>query len=118
MTQDLDPFDVRLGSAIRARREALKITQSVLAANIGVTFQQVQKYERGTNRVAAARLMQISALLDIPASELLGEHEAGDKPGARTLLQWFNQIENAEQRDALLAMAKALRTEKLDAAAS
>jgi transcriptional regulator with XRE-family HTH domain len=109
MTQ-FDPVDIRLGAAIRARREELQITQAVLASHIGVTFQQVQKYERGVNRIAAARLVRIGEVLDMAASELLGESGGVDKPGARSLVQWFNQIENDEQRQALLALAKAMKT--------
>ncbi|QYC11483.1 helix-turn-helix domain-containing protein [Brevundimonas nasdae] len=109
MSEDPDPVDVQLGGAIRMRREALNLSQAALGGQIGVTFQQVQKYERGVNRVSASRLLQIAAVLEIPASELLGERSDDNKPGAATLLAWYNQIETEEHRAALLALAKALR---------
>jgi len=69
----LDPVDVAIGARIRSRREKLRITQAQLAAGAAVTFQQVQKYERGINRVSAARLLQIAAVLGTTGSDLLGE---------------------------------------------
>lgn len=67
------PHDTTIGSRVRARREQQGMTQAALAAHIGVTFQQVQKYERGVNRIAAARLSLIARALDVPAAALLGE---------------------------------------------
>ena len=67
------PHDTTIGSRVRARREQQRMTQAALAAHIGVTFQQVQKYERGVNRIAAARLSLIARALDVPAATLLGE---------------------------------------------
>ena len=53
MSDAVDPVDIAIGARIRARREELRITQAQLAAGAGVTFQQIQKYERGANRVVA-----------------------------------------------------------------
>lgn len=64
----IDPVDVLIGGRVRDRREALKLTQAALADAIGVTFQQVQKYERGVNRIAAARLLQIATRLETHVS--------------------------------------------------
>lgn len=75
MTDQLDPFDVVLGARIRARRDALKITQAQLAAAAGVTFQQIQKYERGVNRVSAARLALIAACLQAHPADFYGAQE-------------------------------------------
>jgi len=105
-----DPVDIRLGAAIRARREELQITQAKLAAQIGVTFQQVQKYERGVNRIAASRLVRIGEVLSLPCSELLGETGGEDRPGARSLVQWYNQIDSEDQRQALLSLVKSMKT--------
>ncbi len=58
--------DKDMGQRIRLRRVELKITQRKLAEALGVTFQQLQKYENGLNRVGAARLEQIAAILDVP----------------------------------------------------
>lgn len=67
-TTDLDPVDVHIGRRIRARREELGQTQAQLAAATAVTFQQVQKYERGVNRVSCARLVLIGMAQDTPVA--------------------------------------------------
>ena len=56
-----DPIDVTVGAAIRFRRKEIDHSQSALAEALGVTFQQVQKYERGTNRISASMLVRASA---------------------------------------------------------
>jgi len=61
-----NPIDVHVGTRIRLRRQMLKMSQEVLGDNLGVTFQQVQKYERGANRVGASRLFKISQTLAVP----------------------------------------------------
>jgi transcriptional regulator with XRE-family HTH domain len=58
--------DVELGKRIRLRRVEIDISQTELADKLGVSFQQVQKYEKGVNRVGAARLQQIAIALDVP----------------------------------------------------
>lgn len=63
-----DPMDIHVGRRIRTRRAMLELTQERLADSLGITFQQVQKYERGTNRVSASRLHQFSQLLEVPIS--------------------------------------------------
>ena len=60
--------DVELGKRIRLRRVEIDISQSKLADKLGVTFQQVQKYEKGVNRVGAARVQQIANALDVPVT--------------------------------------------------
>lgn len=62
----MSSIDGIVGQRIRARRQSLKLTQTQLADRIGVTFQQVQKYENGANRVSAARLWSISEVLEVP----------------------------------------------------
>ena len=61
-------YDHELGKRVRLRRVELGISQSDLAAKLGVSFQQVQKYEKGVNRVGAARLQQIATALDVPVT--------------------------------------------------
>ncbi len=63
-----DPVDKHVGQRIRARRSLLGISQEKLAESVGVTFQQIQKYESGTNRVSAGRLFQLSNILQIPVT--------------------------------------------------
>jgi transcriptional regulator with XRE-family HTH domain len=60
--------DIELGKRIRLRRVEQKISQAELGEKLGVSFQQVQKYEKGVNRVGAARLQQIAAALDVPVT--------------------------------------------------
>jgi transcriptional regulator with XRE-family HTH domain len=71
MTQDRrepgpDPVDIHVGRRVRARRQSLGVSQGVLAQAIGVTFQQVQKYERGHNRISASKLYAIARMLRTP----------------------------------------------------
>jgi len=60
--------DAYVGGRIRLRRKALKVSQQALAEALGLTFQQVQKYERGANRVSASKLFEIAAFLQTPLS--------------------------------------------------
>jgi transcriptional regulator with XRE-family HTH domain len=62
------PIDVHVGSRIRLRRTLMGMSQERLGEAIGLTFQQVQKYERGVNRVGASRLFDLSKVLDVPVS--------------------------------------------------
>lgn len=62
------PIDVHVGSRIRLRRTLLGMSQERLGDQLGLTFQQVQKYERGINRVGASRLFDLSRVLDVPIS--------------------------------------------------
>ena len=63
-----NPIDVHVGSRVRMRRMLAGMSQEGLGEALGITFQQVQKYEKGTNRVSASRLQQISRVLDVPTS--------------------------------------------------
>lgn len=62
------PIDVHVGSRIRLRRTLMGMSQERLGEALGLTFQQVQKYERGVNRVGASRLFDLSRVLDVPIS--------------------------------------------------
>lgn len=63
-----NPVDIHVGTRVRLRRQVLKMSQEKLGNQLGVTFQQVQKYERGSNRIGASRLWKISDVLDVPVS--------------------------------------------------
>jgi len=63
-----DPTDEHVGKRIRMRRHVLGMSQQALAGELGLTFQQVQNYERGANPVGAGRLQQLSAVLRVPVS--------------------------------------------------
>jgi transcriptional regulator with XRE-family HTH domain len=74
------PVDAHVGKRIRMRRVFLNISQEKLAEMVGVTFQQVQKYERGANRIAASRLLEFSKALDVEVDFFYeGLPEAGSK---------------------------------------
>jgi transcriptional regulator with XRE-family HTH domain len=61
-----NPVDVHVGLQVRLRRKELKISQEKLAETLGLTFQQVQKYERGANRISASKLYEIARTLRVP----------------------------------------------------
>jgi transcriptional regulator with XRE-family HTH domain len=61
-----NPIDVHVGSRVRLRRMLLGMSQEKLGERMGLTFQQIQKYEKGTNRIGASRLYQISQILEVP----------------------------------------------------
>ena len=63
-----NPIDKHVGSRVRMRRMMLSMSQEKLGNSLGLTFQQVQKYEKGTNRIGASRLQQISQILEVPVS--------------------------------------------------
>lgn len=80
-----DPIDVAVGARIRIRRRWLGLSQRALAAPLGLTFQQLQKYERGSNRVSASKLVAIAAALDCSVGHLVGEDGAAPAAGAAQL---------------------------------
>jgi len=63
-----NPIDIHVGGRIRLRRTMMGMSQEKLGEQLGITFQQVQKYEKGTNRVGASRLQNIAAILGVPVS--------------------------------------------------
>jgi transcriptional regulator with XRE-family HTH domain len=69
-TRSATAVDTHVGQKIRARRNLLGLSQTELADAAGITFQQVQKYEKGANRVGAGRLMQVSEALGVPPSDV------------------------------------------------
>lgn len=68
-----NPIDVYVGSRIRLRRELFGLSQMRLADKLGLTFQQIQKYERGTNRISASRLWDVAQVLDTPITYFFAE---------------------------------------------
>ena len=63
-----NPIDIHVGSRIRLRRTMLGMSQEKLGESLGITFQQIQKYEKGTNRVGASRLQAIASILEVPVA--------------------------------------------------
>jgi transcriptional regulator with XRE-family HTH domain len=61
-----NPMDIHVGSRVRLRRMVIGMSQEKLGEKMGLTFQQIQKYEKGTNRIGASRLYQLALILDVP----------------------------------------------------
>lgn len=125
-----NPIDVHVGSRIRLRRQLLKMSQEKLGDELGVTFQQVQKYERGANRVGASRLYRLSRVLTVPVQfffEGLGEDvaetgmaEPGQAPlvydfiqssDGVSLAEAFSRIQDAKVRRRVLELVRTLAEE-------
>ena len=114
-------LELAIGARMRTRRRQLSLSQSDLADKLGVSFQQVQKYERGANRVAASTLVAASHALGTTVAWLVGEESSGRdddedvfralaRPGALEILQAFNAIADQPARMALLALAREMAT--------
>ena len=114
-----NPIDIAVGQRIRAVRELRGLTQTDLAKATGVTFQQIQKYERGTNRVSASRLMLISHALGQPVSTFFESEEPGTRDGldlfavggSKALLEAYGRIETPDQRRIVVALARSLASD-------
>ena len=80
----IDPVDRQVGANVRQRRRAVGMSQAALASAISLTFQQVQKYERGVNRISASKLYAIAAVLGLPIESLFEGLPSTAKPAGRT----------------------------------
>lgn len=81
-----NPTDVHVGGRVRLRRTLLGMSQERLGDALGLTFQQVQKYERGANRIGASRLFDLSRVLDVPVSYFFEEMDGASPGRARAAL--------------------------------
>ncbi|NRQ19165.1 helix-turn-helix domain-containing protein [Ensifer sesbaniae] len=103
-----EPVDVHVGRRIRMRRVWKQVTQMALAEAIGVTFQQVQKYEKGTNRVGASRLQQIADALNAPVSYFFEDMpgaaavDSGDRSGQKRLQSEIVEFASSDEGLALI----------------
>lgn len=125
-TRNPSPIDVHVGSQIRMRRKMMGMSQSALGERLGVTFQQVQKYEKGTNRIGASRLQSIANILGVEVSALFSgaapvietdPADGGEIAGIQALVssregfalnQAFARIKNDAVRRRIVALAKSL----------
>ena len=112
-----DPRDLEVARRVRARRLELRMSQETLADHLGLTFQQVQKYEKGTNRIGAGRLQRIAEILNAdvsgffprpgnaaePSSSLF---ELVETSAALRLLRAYSSISNPSIRRALTVLAE------------
>lgn len=102
-----NPIDIHIGDRIRLRRTLLGLSQGKLAELLGITFQQVQKYERGMNRVSGSRLWDLSKTLDVPVSffyEEIGETVAQQSPSALitgTVLSSNDYVDPMQRQEAI-----------------
>lgn len=95
-------IDVQIGATVRRLREAKGLTQAGLASGIGVTFQQVQKYERGANRISASTMVSIADVLRCTVADLYDEPDpSGSSVSERGLLRVWAKLKPAEQRSVL-----------------
>ncbi|MCH7538931.1 MAG: helix-turn-helix transcriptional regulator [Proteobacteria bacterium] len=113
------PVDVHVGSRVRLRRTMLGMSQEKLGHAIGLTFQQVQKYERGANRIGASRLFELSHVLDVPVSFFFDDMPADVASRSRLLegglaeeggelVRAYYRIADPGVRKRVFALAKAL----------
>lgn len=108
--------DVEVGRRVRVLRLQQRLSQTELANHLGVSFQQVQKYENGTNRISAGRLEQIAELFKVPVATLFTPSGAGsegqkalleyvDSAGALRLLQAYSKLSSTKAKQALVQIA-------------
>jgi transcriptional regulator with XRE-family HTH domain len=123
------PLDIALGSRVRLRRKELGFSQDQLARAVGITFQQVQKYEHGTNRISFSRLVEISEALECSVGDLIGNLDKSKssgsfskqvayltEPGASDLLEAYASIESPKRRRAILNLARQLANDQPEVA--
>ena len=124
-----DPVDIEVGHRIRIERLSRGLSQTALANQLGVTFQQVQKYEKGVNRVGAGRLTKIAEVLGVPVGtffagkELLESEQGRDADaasplklltvsGAFRLLRAYADIEDSNLRRAIVDLVEQIKTQR------
>jgi transcriptional regulator with XRE-family HTH domain len=116
-----DPVDIAVGARVRLLRKVRNMSQQALAEATGVTFQQIQKYERGANRVSASMLSRIAQALDVPIAELFGEtaEKSGmiddvasllNQPGALEMLRAYTALPKGLPRATLVDFLRTLAT--------
>jgi transcriptional regulator with XRE-family HTH domain len=117
-------MDIALGASVRIRRRSLGISQEALAEKCGVSFQQIQKYENGANRISFSRLVQIARALQCRVVDLMDVLDGPDgaapndldvlnrvrTPGALELLSAFERL-TPETRSSLLGLIRTLAAE-------
>jgi transcriptional regulator with XRE-family HTH domain len=114
-----DSLDVEIGQRVRAFRLHKGLSQEKLADQLGITFQQVQKYEKGTNRIGAGRLQRIANVLGIPVSDFFTSHKQGgvapaelfkllDKAAALRLLRAYSRIRQPKLQQAIMRLVESI----------
>ena len=112
-----NPIDKHVGSRLRMRRKMLGMSQEKLGEALKITFQQVQKYEKGTNRIGAGRLQRISEIFEVPISaffevapndESATLREFADNAAALRLLRAYSRISSPQTKQALVRLAETM----------
>lgn len=108
----VDHIDKKVGAILRARRIEVGMTQEAVAKAVGVTFQQVQKYEKGANSMNSGRLVDFSKALNMPVARFFGEqpyvsNNASDREGLE-MMKAFNAIPDAAIRKRISDLARAV----------
>jgi transcriptional regulator with XRE-family HTH domain len=108
-----NPTDQHVGSQVRMRRTVLRMSQEKLGDALGLTFQQVQKYEKGTNRIGASRLHHIAQILQVTVASLFegapGPAFAGEAPSFDYLSDFASSTEGLALTRAFLRLDRDLR---------
>lgn len=110
---DANQIDRQVGERMRRRRILLGLTQDQVADALHISYQQIQKYETGANRVSAGRLAQIAEVLEVQPGYFFGSSEETDAPGSSSravieLVRNFSRIEDERVRSHLMALMRAL----------
>lgn len=117
------PVDVHVGKRLRMRRTMLNLSQDEMAKEIGLTFQQIQKYEQGVNRLAASRLYELSYLLGVSVDYFFEGFEGGEQEHkARTLnsreslqlIRAYCRIKEKDLRQEIMKLIHLLAEKKSD----
>ena len=114
--QGPDPRDIEVGRRVRALRLERQLSQSALADKLGLTFQQVQKYEKGVNRIGAGRLQTIAEIFQVSIIELFSPspptpqrqeslYALVDSASALRLLRAYSRLPNSKMKQALVQLA-------------
>lgn len=102
-----DPIDVEVGGKIKAQRRLMEMSQEALASKLGVTFQQIQKYEKGTNRVSSSRLATIANVFGVPPAYFFpGSTFDAGRPTMAAAPELLSFIETNEGRDLNMAFVR------------
>jgi transcriptional regulator with XRE-family HTH domain len=97
------PLDGHVGRRLRLRRQMLNMSQSELGKVAGITFQQVQKYERGANRISASRLQQFANVLDVDIAYFFEGAQSGERKRQQAALENVEDFVASEEGRALIA---------------
>jgi len=123
-TKAPDARDMEVGRRIRAQRLVRGLSQTDLGRSLGITFQQVQKYEKGANRVGAGRLTRIAEVLGVPVAFFFGDHAGKsddasealgflETAGAVRLVKAYARIDDTDVRRALVDLAESIAAGKV-----